>query len=226
MIGRLPRGAVLGRLADLVITMRRPDVLRVAVDGPDASGKTTLADELAARIDDRRPVVRIGIDGFHLPRERRHRRDLAGDGYYLDSFDYEALRKHVLEPFAPGADRRYRSAVFDYRTDSPLPAPTRQAPPESVLLFDGVFLLRPELRDWWDLRIFVHASPDEVLRRASKRDADLMGGTTEVLRRYEQRYLPGQRLYRETARPEQHADVVIDNDDPARPAVLKWPTVG
>ena len=40
------REAALGRLADLVTEIRRPDVIRVAIDGVDAAGKTTLADEL------------------------------------------------------------------------------------------------------------------------------------------------------------------------------------
>ncbi|WP_338052753.1 MULTISPECIES: hypothetical protein [Protofrankia] len=41
-------------LTDLLVTTRPDQVLRVAVDGPDAAGKTTLADELA------RSVTRLG----------------------------------------------------------------------------------------------------------------------------------------------------------------------
>ena len=41
---------------------------RIAIDGPDAAGKTALADELAVVLRARgREVVRASIDDFHLP---------------------------------------------------------------------------------------------------------------------------------------------------------------
>jgi uridine kinase len=176
-----------------------PQVTRVAIDGPDAAGKTTLAGRLARALAGVRPVVQAGIDGFHQPREVRHRRgSLSPEGYYWDSFDYAAVRAQVLEPF-------------------------EHAEPGAVLLFEGVFLLRPELRDHWDLSVFVDVSPAESLRRALTRDLELFGDEATVRERYEKRYFPGQRLYRAAASPETAADVVIDNDDPARPRVLKWP---
>ncbi|MEU6145847.1 hypothetical protein ABZ848_36585 [Streptomyces sp. NPDC047081] len=91
-----------------------------------------------------------------------------------------------------------------------------------MLLFDGVFLLRPELRACWDVSIFVDVGEEETLRRALVRDVDVLGGADVVRERYERRYLPGQRLYRTTAEPEMAADVVIDNNDPARPRVRNW----
>jgi uridine kinase len=65
--------------------------------------------------------------------------------------------------------------------------------------------------------MFVSASFDEILRRAVERDAALLGSPAEVQRRYRARYIPGQKLYFATVRPMERADLVIDNDDPARP---------
>ena len=92
---------------------------------------------------------------------------------------------------------------------------------DAVLLFDGVFLLRPELAEAWDLRIFVVVRPEESLRRALDRDRDLFGSRDEVGRRYRTRYLPGQRLYAARVRPAERADVVVENDDPARPSLRR-----
>ncbi len=92
-----------------------------------------------------------------------------------------------------------------------------RAPERAVLLFDGVFLLRPELRDAWDVRIFVSATFDETLRRALQRDKMLFGSADDVERRYRVRYIPGQELYFAEARPEQAADAVVVNNDPAAP---------
>ena len=37
------------------------------------------------------------------------------------------------------------------------------APPDAVPVFDGVFLLRPELNDAWDLRTFLEVDFQETL---------------------------------------------------------------
>jgi uridine kinase len=47
-----------------------------------------------------------------------------------------------------------------------------------VLLFDGVFLLRPELNDLWDFRVFVEVDAEEALRRAVVRDEELFAHPT------------------------------------------------
>jgi uridine kinase len=52
------------------------------------------------------------------------------------------------------------------------------------------------------MSIFVDVSAEEALRRALVRDVTVLGGPD--------------------AEPELVADVVIDNDDPAQPTVVKW----
>jgi uridine kinase len=215
------RSQLLQRLVRRVVRIDRLHPLRVAIDGVDAAGKTTLADELAAPLEALgRPVIRASIDGFHNPAQVRHRRGpTSPEGYYQDSFNYQALREHLLAPLGPGGSRRYRCAVFDYRTDAEVQAVPRIAEESAVLLFDGVFLLRPELQGCWDLTVFVDVPFEVTLRRAQQRDAALFGDTQGVTRRYRERYIPGQRLYLEACRPRQRADVVVENSDPGQPAL-------
>ncbi|HEY7177502.1 MAG TPA: uridylate kinase [Micromonosporaceae bacterium] len=215
------RAALIGRLADLIASCRPTHPLRVAIDGPDAAGKSTFAGELGVLVSGQRSVIRASADDFQHPATERYRRGrLASDGYYLDAFDHEAMRIALLGPRGNG---RYRTAVFDYRRDAPVDRPASSAVRDAVLLFDGVFLLRPELRGHFDVAVYVHVSPAESLRRALVRDAPAMGGDGAVRVRYERRYLPAQALYRETASPLEHADAVIDNEDVDHPYPLKWP---
>ncbi len=79
---------------------------------------------------------------------------------------------------------------------------------------------RPELRDHWDFTVFVRASSEVTMRRAEQRDRELFGAASDVRRRYEQRYIPGQALYFSEARPEERASIIIENDDPARPVIV------
>jgi uridine kinase len=196
--------------------------VRVAIDGPDAAGKTTLADELAVVLRARgREVIRASIDGFHRPRSQRHRQGPESPcGYYEDSFDQERLLAELLHPLGDAGSRLYRTRIFDYRADAPVRAEPMRASADAILLFDGVFLLRPELAGAWDHRIFVTVSPREVIRRARGRDAELFGSPGEAERRYKARYLPAQQHYLQTIHPDQLADVVLENNDPAHPTLL------
>lgn len=218
----MTRGQLLHRLTDLLVSIVHTHPLRVAIDGIDAAGKTTLADELALFIEARRrPVIRASIDGFHHPCSVRYRRGPdSPQGYNEDSFDYAALRAVLLDPLGPHGNRRYRRVVFDVRTDTPLSLPEEEAPIDAILLFDGVFLMRPELAGLWDYRILVSVTMEVALQRAMRRDLPLFGSPEMVQARYQQRYFPGQRLYYQAARPQEQADVIVDNNDPAHPQLV------
>lgn len=211
------RREVLAEVASRVVNGRCQHPTRVAIDGVDAAGKTTLADELAAVVKLLgRPVIRASIDGFHNEREvRRRRGSMSPEGYFNDSFDYSALLDALLRPLGPGGSRAFRRAVFDYRTNTPVATKVEEAAANAVLLFDGVFLLRQELRQHFDFSIFVRADFAVTVGRAEQRDVQLFGSVDEVRRRYIERYVPGQRLYLDADRPEFAASIVLDNNDPA-----------
>ena len=215
------RAEMLHRVADAVASVEVSRPVRVAVDGRPASGKTTLADELRVRLGSRgRPVIRATIDEFMFPKVVRYRRGIdSADGCYHDSFDFHALHRGLLDPLGPGGDRRFQAATYDREADRVLPlSPTATAPAEAVLLFDGVFLMRPELNGDWDLRILVLTSFMETLRRARLRDSEALGSAERVEERFRVRYLPSQEHYFDTVRPTDIADVVVHNEDPDRPA--------
>lgn len=219
----MTRYELLDRLAARLDAVRLSHPVRVAIDGVDAAGKTTLADELAHPLAERgRHVIRASIDGFHHPRAERYRRGSdSPEGYYEDSFDHAALRAALLLPLGPGGDRRYRTRVFDFRADMPVAERPQVAPDDAILLFDGVFLLRPELDTLWDVRIFVEADFAVTLGRALARDRALFGDEEATRVRYERRYIPGQRLYLDRVRPRDRAQFVIDNNNPEHPLLYE-----
>lgn len=223
---QVSRAELLDQLAEYITARPFAHPTRVALDGVDASGKTTLANELAPLIEAHgQAVIRASVDGFHRPRAERYRRGAdSPEGYYEDSFDYTALRDSLVLPLGPGGTRMYRTRVFDFRADAPLDEPPRVAPANAILLFDGVFLLRPELRDLWDVRVFVAADFAVTLRRAQVRDVSLFGDADAIRTRYIQRYIPGQQLYLSQAHPQAHADVIVENDDPQNPSIV-WRTL-
>jgi uridine kinase len=125
----------------------------------------------------------------------------------------------LLRPLGPGGTGHYRTAIFDYREDVPVESPRMKVELEAILLFDGIFLLRPQLRSFWDYTIFVRAEFDETLRRALVRDLPLWGDAKKIEHRYLSRYIPAQKLYLAECNPEKNANLVIDNNDPSNPLI-------
>ena len=216
----MDRDALLDQLADAILAVRQPHPTRVGIDGVDGAGKTWLADELAPVLAAHGvPVIRASVDGFHHPRALRYRRGRRSPrGFYEDSYNHDVLHTALLEPLAPDGSRAYRTAVFDWRTDGVVVEPTLQAPEDAVLVFDGIFLHRPELRAAWDFSIFVDVTFETSLRRNLIRyEAEHGRVDAMVAEDFHTRYAPGQRLYLDACHPRSLASVVIDNNDLASP---------
>ncbi|MEW6644104.1 MAG: uridylate kinase [Pseudomonadota bacterium] len=219
------RTTLLTTLAGAIDRIRQDWPLRIAVDGRTASGKTTLADALAVALRERRPeVIRSSIDGFHRPRAQRYARGrYSAEGYYHDARDLDAVMALLLTPLGPGGDRVYRTASFDLAADRPITQPPQTARPDAILIVDGTFLQRPELRRGWDLTIFIDTSEAIAERRGIARDAASAGDSDAVRSLYASRYRPAYDLYAEQSAPAASADVVIGNDDFDQPTMRLRP---
>ena len=194
---------------------------RVAVDGVDCSGKTTVADRLADKLRPHRPVVRTSIDDYVLPPMTRYRRGRSNPlGCYRDTHDLRSFHTDVLDPFAAGGDGRVRLRGFYEQREKPEFHEFRASQPDALLLVDGVFLRRPELAAAWDLVVLLEVTDDEVIRRAVSRDSPQLGNPAALTSLYRTRYLPAQQLYGADA--EREPDIVIDNLDPSEPVVIAW----
>jgi uridine kinase len=210
------RAARLAEIVRRILPLKYGLPTLVAVDGLTASGKTTLANELATIVRlAGRPAIRASVDDFHRPDEARHHRGrFSSEGYYEDSFDYGGLIQLLLTPLGSGGNRRFVS------TNQP-GAPAWSAASNAILIVDGIFLLRPELEAWWDYSIFVDISQELSKERGMARDIGVLGDEAEVRKLYETRYLPGEELYMNRVNPRAKANVIVDNTDPAEP-LLVW----
>ncbi len=216
------RELLISTLAEMITRIQLDHPVRVGIDGVDAAGKTSLADELIEPLlNHNRSVIRSTTDGFLNPKDIRYQqgRDSAL-GYYEDSFNYDSIISNLLKPLGPGGNLTYRSHAFDYEINSEVDAPLERAPSDSILLFDGIFLHRPEIRDYWDFSIFVQVDFDVIISRAQERDLHLHQTAAMIRSLYETRYIPGERIYLETESPSQKATVIWDNNDITNPKLI------
>jgi uridine kinase len=216
-----PHASLLRRLAAAIVAFCPERVVRIAIDGVDGDGKTTLADGLAPLVSRGRPTIRASVDDFHHPQAVRYARGRhSTEGFYLDSYDYAAFRQLLLDPLSPGGSGRYNARHFDLENNKPFDWPSRQADPTAALIVDGIFLQRPELRPYWDLSIFLKVDFENSIPRGAQRGP--ARDSPDPAAPLNQRYVGGQKMYLAESAPEQRADIVIDYNDLRAPQVLKW----
>ncbi|MDQ1583587.1 MAG: uridine kinase [Microbacteriaceae bacterium] len=157
-----------------------------------SAGTASFADDLAAVFREAgHTAFRASIGDFHSSRAVR---DAAGEespeSYYRDAFDYRTLRRVLIDPFRMAGSTGFQTSAFDERRDAPTQSRWLTAPADAVLIIDGVFLNRPELRDLWNFSILLD-------------DPSLPGGALAP--------------YFADTDPRTRASAIVDNSDPDAP---------
>lgn len=215
---RLPTTAattVLRELRDEARQHYRAGRIVLAVDGLDGSGTAAFADALAEVFaEDGSAVFRASMTGFQRPRAERFARGRdSADGYYLDTFDEATFRRTLIDPFRTGGSAGFQLAAFDADRDAPVEAQWVTAPRDAVLVVDGVFLLRPELKGIWEWSIWLEVPPRIAfanLARQGRGEADPDAPANARVRGAQRRY------WRE-ADPRRDASAIVENSDPTAP---------
>ncbi|WP_213814043.1 uridine kinase [Glaciihabitans sp. dw_435] len=207
------RDDTIGALADEILHNYAHGRVVIAIDGPDGAGKSRFADDLARVMGERGAAAfRASIDDFHHPYAEATR---AGEfdpaGWYENAYDYDLLKTALISPFRSGGS--FVTAAFDSAEDIPRTLAALTAPDDAILIVDGVFLNREELRGLWNYSVYLDVDADVALARYSERD----GTSPDADAPLNQRYLGAQALYVAEARPRTTATAIINNADYEHP---------
>ncbi len=186
----------------------------VGITGIDSSGKTEFTGALAGYLAARnRRVQVINLDDFHNPREVRYAGDDPADNYYRRSFNIQAVIDNLLAPLRAKGRHSVTLKLLDLATNYYTNERKYSFDPDTIVLFEGVFLFREELARYLDLKIFLDIPFEESKDRAKARDPE------EVYSKYDDKYLPAQARYLEEYPPQKVGDIIIDNTDWEQPSV-------
>lgn len=150
----------------------------VAIDGMCGSGKSYLATLLADTFD----CNVFHMDDFFLPLEMRTEERLAQPG---GNVHYERFREEVLNPLVKGQTVTYRPylcGLWEY--GKPV---TRE--PKKLSIIEGSYSLHPDIRDAYDLKIFLSVDNNVQLERILQRVGE------EKLKQFIDRWIPLETLY-------------------------------
>lgn len=135
----------------------------VAVDG-GLSGSPFAEDLAAVFREAGADTFRASLRDFHHSWAYRTRLGPeTTESYYREGYDYVALRRVLLDPFRLGGSAGFQTAAFDEERDRPVEARWLTAGQDAVLVIDGEFALRPELREAWNASILLVNTPQELV---------------------------------------------------------------
>ncbi|MBP1225024.1 uridine kinase [Flavobacterium sp. 1355] len=183
-------------------------MLIIGIAGGTGSGKTTVVHQIMNELPDTEVGV-ISQDSYY-----KETHNLSFDERALINFDhpraidFELLEKHLRALKAGETiDQPVYSFIQHNRTDD-----TVSTHPRKVMIVEGILILtNPELRELFDIKIFVHADSDERLIRRLKRDISERGrDIDEVLNRYQNTLKPMHEQFIEPSKA--FADIIIPND--------------
>jgi uridine kinase len=183
-------------------------MLIIGIAGGTGSGKTTVVHQIMNELPDTEVGV-ISQDSYY-----KETHNLSYDERALINFDhprsidFELLEKH-LKALKAGEtiDQPVYSFIQHNRTHD-----TVSTHPRKVMIVEGILILtNPELRELFDIKIYVHADSDERLVRRLKRDISERGrDIDEVLTRYQNTLKPMHEQFIEPSKA--FADIIIPND--------------
>ena len=183
-------------------------MLIIGIAGGTGSGKTTVVNQILNEL----PETEVGIisqDSYYKKNNNMSYEERSNINFdHPRAIDFELLVEH-LKALKQGEtiDQPVYSFVTHNRTDD-----TVTTHPRKVMIVEGILILtNPELRDMFDIKIFVHADSDERLIRRLKRDIAERGrDMEEVLNRYQNTLKPMHQQFIEPTKA--FADIIIPND--------------
>lgn len=164
----------------------------IAIDGRAASGKTTVAGQLAK-------ILKAGVvhmDDFFLPQDLRTAKRFAEAG---GNVHYERFKAEVLPDLRKESGFAYRR--FD--CSKMAPGEMRQIAATRWRVVEGAYSLHPEFGNYADLKIFFDITPAEQMKRIKKRN----GG--EKAKIFASRWIPLEENYIKQTGVKKRADIIL-----------------
>lgn len=180
-------------------------MLVIGIAGGTGSGKTTVVKRIMESLP-KNEVSLVAQDSYykdngHLPLEERQKINFD----HPDAIEFELLTKHVDELKKGNA---VEEPIYSYLTCT-RSEESNTIHPTKVVIVEGILILgNPELRNLFDIKVFVSADADDRLIRVINRDIVERGRTVDVvLDRYHKSVKPMHLQFIEPTK--RYADLII-----------------
>ncbi|MGV8042542.1 MAG: uridine kinase [Thermoanaerobaculaceae bacterium] len=183
----------------------RTTPLVIGIAGGSGSGKSTVASVILKRVGARR-IAFLMHDAYYKDLSHLELAERVKENFdHPDALDTPLLVQHLREL---KAGRGVPMPVYDFKTYTRT-AETERIEPRAVIVVEGILIFaEPELRELFDVKLFVDTDPDIRFIRRLQRDIAERGRTADsVIRQYLGTVRP---MHLEFVEPsKRYADVII-----------------
>jgi uridine kinase len=185
--------------------------LVVGLSGIDGAGKGYVAGQLEAYLARYGLAAGIiNVDGWlNLPEKRFNQRRPA-EHFYEHAIRFEELFSQLVLPLRDSRSVRL-VADFAEETASSFRKHTYDFKDVGVVVVEGIFLFKPQYRQFFDLTVWVDCSFPTALARAIERAQEGLS-IARTINAYETVYFPAQRFHLAQDHPRESADLILEND--------------
>lgn len=176
-------------------TPRKQSTMLIGIDGCGGSGKTTFANLMKEACSS---VTVVHMDDFYLPSSQIIKAQPANKPIGAD-FDWKSVLINILIPVSRNIEGAYQR--YDWETDSL--AEWHNVPVGGIVIIEGVYSIRKELANIYDLTIWVDCPREIRLRRGLNRDGE------EARQLWENNWMVAEDLYVKHHQPMERADIVV-----------------
>lgn len=177
----------------------------IGIAGGTGSGKSTFSRELILRLQTSR-ILHLSHDSYYrdmsaLPFEERVKINFD----HPDALETSLLIQHLKDLKAMKA---IDVPIYDFKTHTRLPE-VQHYEPQPVILVEGILIFAiPELRELFDIKLFVDTDADLRFMRRLKRDIEERGRTMEsVYKQYLEAVRPMHEAFVEPSK--RYADLIV-----------------
>jgi uridine kinase len=191
--------------------LARQRCLVVAVSGIDAAGKTATATLFAKALDARSlRAALVHLDDWHTAPEVRFSVVDPGEHFYRNAYRFKELFDLLVDPLRVQRVLSLSVTLRKLPDNREFPY-TYHFDDIDVLILDGLFLLKPELRCHYDYAIWIECSFETALARAVLRNQEGLS-PEEIEADYRRIYFPAQEVHMRRDAPRANADLVLISD--------------
>ncbi len=180
-------------------------MLIIGIAGGTGCGKTTVVEQIIAQLP-KDEVCVISQDSYYKDTSNLSYQERVKINFdHPNSIDFDLLLQH-LKSLREGDS--FEQPVYSF-VEHNRTGKTITTYPKKVVIIEGILILtQPEIRDMFDVKVFVHADSDERLIRRLKRDISQRGrNMDEVLTRYQTTLKPMHQQFIEPTK--EFADIII-----------------
>ena len=183
-------------------------MLIIGIAGGTGSGKTTVVNQIVKHLPSDEVCV-ISQDSYYKATDNLSYEERTKINFdHPRAIDFDLIVKH-LKKLKSG--KTIEQPVYSFVTHNRT-TDTLKTRPRKVVIVEGILIFNnEELRNLFDIKIFVHADSDERLIRRLKRDITERGrDINEVLSRYQSTLKPMHQQFIEPMK--EYADIIIPNN--------------